>query len=253
VSYLFDFQGPSLPVDTACSSSLVAMHLACESLRRRECQVAIAGGVNLYLHPSKYLSFCQKRSLSPDGKCRSFGAGEEGFVPGEGVGALVLKRLDRAVADGDRVLAVIAGSAYDHSGRSNGYSAPNPKSQAALIDQALRKARVHPESIGCVEGHGTATRMGDSLEVAALGQAFRKQTAKKQFCSLGSVKANMRNPRPASPGWPRPCCRSGIASSRPPCIPIRPIPISPWANRPSSFSAASAPGKPRPGSPAAPW
>lgn len=191
VSYLFDFQGPSLPIDTACSSSLVAMHLACESLKRRECQVAIAGGVNLYLHPSKYLSFCQKRSLSPDGKCRSFGAGEEGFVPGEGVGTLVLKRLDRAVADGDRVLAVIAGSAYDHSGRSNGYSAPNPKSQAALIDQALRKARVSPESIGCVEGHGTATRMGDSLEVAALSQAFRKQTAKKQFCSLGSVKANI--------------------------------------------------------------
>ncbi|HKP98201.1 MAG TPA: SDR family NAD(P)-dependent oxidoreductase [Fibrobacteria bacterium] len=191
VSYLFDFQGPSLPIDTACSSSLVAMHLACESLKRRECQVAIAGGVNLYLHPSKYLSFCQKRSLSPDGKCRSFGAGEEGFVPGEGVGTLVLKRLDRAVADGDRVLAVIAGSAYDHSGRSNGYSAPNPKSQATLIDQAMRRARVNPESIGCVEGHGTATRMGDSLEVAALSQAFRKQTAKKQFCSLGSVKANI--------------------------------------------------------------
>ncbi|HLP41451.1 MAG TPA: beta-ketoacyl synthase N-terminal-like domain-containing protein, partial [Fibrobacteria bacterium] len=191
VSYLFDFQGPSLPVDTACSSSLVAMHLACESLKRRECQVAVAGGVNLYLHPSKYLSFCQKRSLAPDGKCRSFGAGEEGFVPGEGVGTLILKRLDRAVADGDRVLAVIAGSAYDHSGRSNGYSAPNPNSQAALIDQALRKARVHPDSIGYVEGHGTATRMGDSLEVTALNQAFRGQTAKKGFCSLGSVKANM--------------------------------------------------------------
>ncbi|HEX6159583.1 MAG TPA: SDR family NAD(P)-dependent oxidoreductase, partial [Thermoanaerobaculia bacterium] len=157
VSYFFDFNGPSLPVDTACSSSLVAIHLACESLRNRECQVAIAGGVNLYLHPSKYQSLCQKRMLSLDGKCHSYGAGDDGFVPGEGVGTVVLKPLSEALADGDRVYAVIRASAFDHSGRSNGYSAPNPNAQANLIQRTLEKAHIHPETIGYVEGHGTGT------------------------------------------------------------------------------------------------
>ena len=191
VSYVFDFNGPSMPIDTACSSSLVALHLACESLRRSECQVAVAGGVNLYLHPSKYQSLCQKRSLSTTGKCTSYGAGDDGFVPGEGVGTVVLKPLSRAIADGDRIHAVIAASAYDHSGRSNGYSAPNPNSQANLIRRTLEKAGIHPESISYVEGHGTGTQLGDSLEIAALTQAFRAQTSKEHFCSVGSVKANL--------------------------------------------------------------
>jgi polyketide synthase PksN len=191
VSYFFDFNGPSLPVDTACSSSLVAVHLACESLKNRECQVAIAGGVNLYLHPSKYHSLCQRRMLSLDGKCHSYGAGDNGFVPGEGVGTLVLKPLSRAIEHQDRIYAVIPASAFDHSGRSNGYSAPNPNSQANLISHTLRKAHIHPETIGYVEGHGTGTQLGDSIEIAALTQAFEKQTAKKQFCPIGSVKANI--------------------------------------------------------------
>ncbi|MEO8382098.1 MAG: SDR family NAD(P)-dependent oxidoreductase [Acidobacteriota bacterium] len=191
VSYFFDFSGPSLPVDTACSSSLVAIHLACESLRSRECQVAIAGGVNLYLHPSKYASLCQRRMLSLDGKCSSYGAGDEGFVPGEGVGSLILKPLSKAVEDQDHIYGVIRGSAFDHSGRSNGYSAPNPNSQAALIGRAMEKAHVHPETIGYVEGHGTGTQLGDSLEIAALAQAFQQQTGRKQFCPIGSVKANL--------------------------------------------------------------
>jgi polyketide synthase PksN len=191
VSYFFNFNGPSLPVDTACSSSLVAVHLACESLRNRECQVAIAGGVNLYLHPSKYQSLCQKRMLSSQGKCHSYGAGDDGFVPGEGVGTLVLKPLSKAIGDQDHIYAVIPGSAFDHSGRSNGYSAPNPNSQAHLISRALKKAGIHPESIGYVEGHGTGTQLGDSLEIAALTQAFQEQTAKRQFCAIGSVKANI--------------------------------------------------------------
>jgi len=191
VSYFFDFNGPSMPIDTACSSSLVAIHLACESLRSRECQIAVAGGVNLYLHPSKYQSLCQRRMLSLDGKCHSYGAGDDGFVPGEGVGTLILKPLDRAIADQDRIYAVIRGSAYDHSGRSNGYSAPNPNSQAALISNTLKKANIHPESIGYVEGHGTGTQLGDSIEIAALSQAFREQTDRKQFCPVGSVKANI--------------------------------------------------------------
>ncbi|HEX6101022.1 MAG TPA: SDR family NAD(P)-dependent oxidoreductase [Thermoanaerobaculia bacterium] len=191
VSYFFDFNGPSLPVDTACSSSLVALHLACESLRNRECQVAVAGGVNLYLHPAKYHSLCQKRMLAEGGKCYSYGAGDDGFVPGEGVGTVVLKPLSRAIADRDRIHAVIRASAFDHSGRSNGYSAPNPNAQAHLISRTLEKARIHPETIGYVEGHGTGTQLGDSIEVAALTKAFRKETTRRQFCPLGSVKANI--------------------------------------------------------------
>jgi len=191
VSYFFDFNGPSMPVDTACSSSIVALHLACESLRNRECQVAIAGGVNLYLHPSKYQSLCQGRMLSLGGKCHSYGAGDNGFVPGEGVGTVVLKPLSKAVADQDHIYAVIVGSAFDHSGRSNSYSAPNPNSQANLISRAIEKAQIHPETIGCVEGHGTGTQLGDSIEIAALTKAFRKQTTKTEFCSIGSVKANI--------------------------------------------------------------
>jgi len=191
VSYFFDFNGPSLPVDTACSSSLVAIHLACESLRNRECQVAIAGGVNLYLHPAKYQSLCLRRMLSLDGKCYSYGAHDDGFVPGEGVGALVLKPLKKAIEDQDRIYAVIRASAFDHSGRSNGYSAPNPNAQASLISHTVEKAHIHPETIGYVEGHGTGTQLGDSLEIAALTQAFQKETSKKQFCPIGSVKANI--------------------------------------------------------------
>jgi len=191
VSYFFDFNGPSLPVDTACSSSLVAIHLACESLRNRECQLAIAGGVNLYLHPAKYESLCQRRMLSLDGKTHSYGAGDDGFVPGEGVGTLVLKPLRKAIDDRDHIYAVIRASAFDHSGRSHGYSAPNPNAQASLISRTLEKAHIHPETIGYVEGHGTGTQLGDSIEIAALTQAFRKQTTKKQFCPIGSVKANI--------------------------------------------------------------
>jgi len=194
VSYFFDFQGPSMPVDTACSSSLVAIDLACDSLRKGNCQVAVAGGVNLYLHPSKYQTFCQRRMISIDGKTRSFGAGEEGFVPSEGVGTLILKPLSRAEKDGDIIYGIIRGSGYEHSGRSNGYSAPNPNSQASLISRTLAKAHVHPETIGYVEGHGTGTQLGDSLEISALTNAFQLQTSRKQFCAVGSVKANMGHP-----------------------------------------------------------
>ena len=191
LSYFLDFKGPSLPVDTACSSSLVALHLACESLRKRECQIAVAGGVNLYLHPSKYLSLCQRRMLSLNGRCRSYGAGDDGFVPGEAVGTLVLKRLKQAVADGDHIYALVTASGFDHSGRSNGYSAPNPRAQASLVEGTLAKAGIHPESVSYVEGHGTGTQLGDSLEVAALTQAFRTRTSQQQFCALGSVKTNI--------------------------------------------------------------
>ena len=189
VSYVLDLQGPSLPVDTACSSSLVAIHLACESLRRAECRVAVAGGVNLYLHPAKYHGLCQRRMLAEHGRCRSYGAGDDGFVPGEGVGSLILKTLAQATRDGDRIHGVILASGYDHSGRSNGYSAPNPGAQTALIEAVLRRADIGADSIGYVEGHGTGTQLGDSLEVRALSQAFGTTAA--QSCVLGSIKANI--------------------------------------------------------------
>lgn len=198
VSYFFGFQGPSMPVDTACSSSLVAIHLACESLKKQECQVAIAGGVNLYLHPSKYHSFCLKRMVTLDNKCRSYGAGGDGFVPGEGVGAIVLKPLSKAIENQDHIYAVIQGSAFAHSGRSNGYSAPNPNSQSDLISEVLNKGKINPETISYIEGHGTGTQLGDSLEIVALTNAFRKQTKKKQFCPIGSVKANIGHPESAA-------------------------------------------------------
>ena len=192
VSYLMDFQGPSMPIDTACSSSLVSIHLACESLRKQECQIAIAGGVNLYLHHSKYHSLCKKQMIASGNKNYSFGAGDDGFVPGEGVGSVFLKPLSKAIADNDHIYGVIKGSAFGHSGTSNGYSAPNPNSQSAIIDETLKRAKVHPETIGYVEGHGTGTQLGDSLEILALKNAFKKQeVTKKQFCPVGSVKANI--------------------------------------------------------------
>ena len=191
VSYLMDFQGPSMPIDTACSSSLVAIHLACESLKRQECKVAVAGGVNLYLHPSKYHSLCGKGMVAKGNKNYSFGAGDDGFVPSEGVGSILLKPLSKAIEDNDHIYAVVKGSAYGHSGSSNGYSAPNPNSQAALIEETLQNAQVSPETINYVEGHGTGTQLGDSLEILALTNAFKKATTEKQFCAIGSVKANM--------------------------------------------------------------
>jgi acyl transferase domain-containing protein/NADP-dependent 3-hydroxy acid dehydrogenase YdfG/SAM-dependent methyltransferase/aryl carrier-like protein len=191
VSFCFDFSGPSMPVDTACSSSLSAIHLACESLRKGECQAALAGGVNLYLHPAKYIQLCQLNMLSRSGHCHSFGAGSDGFVPGEGVGAVLLKQLSRAIADGDNIRAVIRGSAINHGGRTNGYTVPNPQAQAALIDAALLQAGVHPRQISYVEAHGTGTALGDPVEIAGLTKAYVPHTTDRQYCAIGSVKSNI--------------------------------------------------------------
>ncbi len=191
VSYTFDLHGPSIPVDTACSSSLSAIHLACDSLRKGECGMALAGGVNLYLHPSKYVLLCQLNMLSRTGRCHSFGAGGDGFVPGEGVGAVLLKPLDRALADGDPIYAVIRGSAINHGGRTNGYTVPNPQSQADLIVAALTAGGIDARTISYVEAHGTGTALGDPVEIAGLTKAFARDTGDKRFCAVGSVKANI--------------------------------------------------------------
>ncbi|WP_327070808.1 SDR family NAD(P)-dependent oxidoreductase [Kitasatospora sp. NBC_01302] len=189
VSYFGDFRGPSVVVDTACSASLVALHQACESIRRGECSYAIAGGVNVAVHPDKYVHLSRKTMLSADGRCRAFGAGGSGYVPGEGVGAVLLKPLSRAVADGDTIHAVIRSTAVNHGGRTSGFTVPNPHAQQALVEQALAAAGISARSIGCLEAHGTGTALGDPIEHTALAQAFARHTTDTGFCALGSVKS----------------------------------------------------------------
>ncbi|MFK4023371.1 SDR family NAD(P)-dependent oxidoreductase [Streptomyces albogriseolus] len=189
LSYLLDLRGPSQPVDTACSSSLVALHLAVESLRRGECAAALAGGVNLYLHPSRFRMLRRSGFLAEDGRCRSFGAGGAGFGPGEGAGALVVKRFSRALADGDTVHALIRATAVAHGGRTNGFTAPSPRAQARVLRQALRRGGVDPATVTVVEAHGTGTELGDPVEVAALNETYGQGAAAGVPCSLGSVKS----------------------------------------------------------------
>ena len=191
VSYTFNLNGPSIPVDTACSSSLTAVHLACESLRHGECRMAIAGGVNLYLHPSKYLSMCQLNMLSPTGKCHTFGKDADGFVPGEGVGAVILKPLSEAKKDHDHIYAVIKATSINHGGKTSGYTVPNPNAQSDLIMKALNKSNVDVETIQYIEAHGTGTQLGDPIEIAGLTKAYQAKSDKKNYCAIGSVKSNI--------------------------------------------------------------
>ena len=189
VSYLLNLGGPSLTVDTACSSSLYAVHLACASIRRGECDLALAGGVNLSLHPSKYVMLAEMGFLAEDGRCRAFGEGGTGYVPAEAVGAVLLKPLERALADGDQIYAVIKGSAANSDGHTYGYSVPNPVAQAELVRAALRDAGVSAETISYVEAHGTGTSLGDPIEIRGLTDAYAAFTDATQFCAIGSVKS----------------------------------------------------------------
>ncbi|HEX2925739.1 MAG TPA: SDR family NAD(P)-dependent oxidoreductase, partial [Ruminiclostridium sp.] len=189
ISYFFDFKGPSIPVDTACSSSLTAVHEACASIKRGECEVALVGGVNLYLHPSKYIGLCQMHMLSKDGRCKSFAEGADGFVPGEGVAAVVLKPLSKAIKDKDNIYAVIKGSSVNHGGRTNGYTVPNPDSQAELICRAFKDGNIEPLSVTAIEAHGTGTALGDPIEIRGLAKAFGNSP--KPYCSISSSKSNI--------------------------------------------------------------
>ena len=191
VSYTLGLQGPSLSVDTACSSSLVAVHLACQSLRSGESQLAIAGGANLVLDPFVTETLLKMHALSPNGRCSAFDARANGFVRGEGAGVVVLKRLSEAVAQGDNVLAVIRGSAVNQDGRSTGLTAPNVLAQQALLKQALQSAGVDAAAIDYVEAHGTGTSLGDPIEVEALVEVLGKPRADGSRCALASVKTNM--------------------------------------------------------------
>ncbi len=191
VSYHFDFTGPSLTVDTACSASLTAIHLACENLRRGECGAALVGGVSLILHPQQPLELCRAGMLSRGESCHAFGEAADGFVQGEGVGVVVLKPLSAAIADGDRILAVIRGSAMNAGGKTSGYTVPNPRAQASVVEAALRQADLPASSIGYVECHGTGTSLGDPIEIAGLTDAFTRVGGGQIRCAIGSVKSNI--------------------------------------------------------------
>lgn len=190
ISYLLDLRGPSVAMDTACSSSLVAVHLAVQSLRNQETNVALAGGVNLMLSPETTLVFSHARMMAMTGRCRTFDAGADGYIRGEGVGVVVLKRLSDAQKAGDNILALIHGSAINQDGRSNGITAPNGLAQQAVIREALKNAKLTPEQISYIETHGTGTILGDPIEVQALG-VIMKDRPKTQPCLIGSVKTNI--------------------------------------------------------------
>lgn len=191
LSYILDLRGPSVAVDTACSSGLIGVHLAVQSLRSRECDAALAGGVNLILTPETTIAFSKARMLSADGQCRPFDAAANGYVRGEGCGILVLKRLTEAVRDGDQVLAIIRASAANQDGRTSGITAPNGLAQQAVIREALSQAGLSTDRVSYIEAHGTATPLGDPIEVEALGELFRGRGGAASPCYLTSVKANI--------------------------------------------------------------
>jgi phthiocerol/phenolphthiocerol synthesis type-I polyketide synthase C len=191
LSYLLDLRGPSMAVDTACSSSLVAVLQACTSLQRGDCDLALAGGVNLVLSPAFAINFSKAGVMSADGRCKPFDAAADGYVRSEGAGVVVLKPLARALADGDPVHAVIRGGAVNQDGASNGLMAPNPQSQEAVLRAAHRRAGVHATEIGYVEAHGTGTALGDPIEAKALGAVLGEGRDRDRPCLIGSVKSNL--------------------------------------------------------------
>ena len=191
LSFHLGLQGPSLAVDTACSSSLVSVHLACRALRARECDMALAGGVNLLLAPEYSINFSKARMLAPDGFCKAFDAAADGFGRGEGCGFIVLKRLSDARANGDRILALIRGSALNHDGRSSGLTVPNGPSQQAVIRAALTDAGLEPDAVSYIEAHGTGTSLGDPIEMGALRAVFGKRKAGAGPLQVGSAKTNL--------------------------------------------------------------
>ncbi len=193
LSYFLDLKGPSEAIDTACSSSLVALHRAATALQRGDCDLAIVGGVNLLLSPTPFWAFSSTGILSPNSRCRSFADNADGYVRGEGVGAVVLKPRAAAERDGDRIHALVKGSALNHGGRAQSLTTPNPRQQAEVIKQAMKRAGVAPDSISYVEAHGTGTALGDPVEIQGLKRAFRDAGADfdKARCAISTVKSNI--------------------------------------------------------------
>jgi 1-acyl-sn-glycerol-3-phosphate acyltransferase len=198
ISYFFDFRGPSLVVDTACSSALTAVHLACRALDSGDCSVAVAGGAQLLLRPELTIGFCRASMLSVDGRCKAFDVSGNGYVRSEGAGAVLLKPLDAAVADGDPIYAVIAGSAVNQDGHSAGLTVPNEASQQAMLRASLRQAGIAPAEVQYVEAHGTGTAVGDPIEARAIGGVFSTGRPDAEPLRLGSVKTNIGHLEAAS-------------------------------------------------------
>ena len=191
ISYLLNLNGPSLGVDTACSSSLVAVHLACQSLWSGECTMAIAGGVRIMLSPWITVSFAQAGFMAADGRCKAFDSRANGYVRSEGAGVVILKPLSDAISNGDSIYAVIRGSAVNQDGRSNGLTAPNPHAQEAVLRAAYRNAGVSPGQVQYIEAHGTGTKLGDPIEIKALGKVLAEGRLPENYCAVGSVKTNI--------------------------------------------------------------
>lgn len=198
MAYYLDLHGPAMAVDTACSSALVSLYLACQGLWAGEIDVAIAGGVYVHSSPRLYIAGSRAGMLSPTGRCRAFDQAADGFVPAEGVGALVLKRLADAEADGDHIHGVVRGIGINQDGTTNGITAPNGNSQEKLIRRIYRDFEIDPAGVQLVEAHGTGTKLGDPVEFNALVRAFRAHTSAEHFCSLGSSKANVGHAQAAA-------------------------------------------------------
>lgn len=189
ISYFLNLKGPAIAIDTACSSSMVGIHLAVNALNLNDIDMALVGGSCLYLTPESYISMCETGMLSPEGKCKTFDNSADGFVPGEGVAALVLKRLSDAQRDHDHIYGCIIASGMNQDGKTNGITAPNMGSQKNLETTLYADRKIDPESITYAEFHGTGTKLGDPIELQALASAFREKTDKKNFCAIGSVKS----------------------------------------------------------------
>jgi thioester reductase-like protein len=246
LSYTLGLQGPNLAVDTACSSSLVAAHLACQSLRSHECDLALVGGVNLILSPYSMITFCKLNAISPTGTCRAFDSGADGFVRGEGCGVIVLKRLSDALASNDRILGLLKGSAVNQDGRSNGLTAPNGPSQVSVIQRALANAQVDPLDVSFIEAHGTGTQLGDPIEMRAIGEVLCENRSEERPLRVGSLKTNIGHPEGAA----------GIAglikillafeyNEIPPCLNLRqPNPFIDWEDLPVQIPTQPTPWVP---------
>ncbi|MEE3755049.1 type I polyketide synthase [Mycobacterium intracellulare] len=191
ISYRLGLQGPAVAVDTACSSSLVAIHQACQALRLGECDLALAGGANVLLTPATMITFSSAHMLAPDGRCKTFDAAADGYVRGEGCGVIVIKRLEDAMRDGDRIRAVIRGSAINQDGASGGLTVPNGVAQQRVIADALKRADLEPRDVGYLEAHGTGTSLGDPIEAQAAGAALGAGREPDQPLLMGSVKTNI--------------------------------------------------------------
>ncbi|AFZ15518.1 6-deoxyerythronolide-B synthase (plasmid) [Crinalium epipsammum PCC 9333] len=198
ISYTWGLTGPAMTIDTACSSSSVAIHQACMSLRQRECEMALAGGVNLILDPTVHVYTYKGRILTLDTHCKVFDASADGYVRAEGCGIVVLKRLSDALADRDNILAVIRGSGVNQDGASYSFSAPNGKSQQALLNRVLTQTNIHPSEVSYFEAHGTGTAVGDATELTTIEQVFGLYHSQESPIMVGSCKANIGHPEPAS-------------------------------------------------------